>query len=85
MIISGILDSEDGTINTRLARRDIDSLFSSNSPENSFYRAAATEASPKPLMLPSYAGGAFPGRTDRLSAPAQFEGNDLSVIEEVYR
>lgn len=90
----GILDSEDGTINTRLARRDIDSLFTSDSPESSFLNHQVAESmathsrsntsSPKPLPIPSYAGGAFPHRSDaKTSSLAQFGGNDLSIIEEV--
>jgi len=93
----GILDSEDGTINTRLARRDIDSLFTSDSPESSFLNHQAAESSsmqerynsnssPKPLPIPSYAGGAFPSKSDAKVSSlglGLFGGNDLSIIEEV--
>lgn len=90
----GILDSEDGTINTRLARRDIDSLFTSDSPESSFLNHQAAESSamlsryekssPQPIPIPSFAGGAYPSKSDmRTSSLGQFGGNDLSIIEEV--
>lgn len=91
----GILDNEDGTINTRLARRDIDSLFASDSPDNSFLHQQVSEplqaandhmshSSPKPLPIRSFAGGAFPSKNDvKASAIGLFGGNDLSIIEEV--
>ena len=42
----GVMDDEDGTINTRLAKRDIDSMFCS--PGNSLLPSSSTTTSKKP-------------------------------------
>jgi hypothetical protein len=90
-------DEDDGTINTRLARKDIDSMFCSPDLKSSFHQdnfsqpkkfnpsslSSTMLSTDSPIVMPlrAFLGKSSLSSTENL--PKTFGGSDLSVIKEV--